>query len=58
MPLAAGSSAKTRSKNIREMLHGYKETGRIGNTRPKSKAKTRQIASAAAYRKARQGGRR
>lgn len=57
MPLKAGSSAKTRSSNIREMLHSYKETGRIGTTRPISMAKARKIASAAAYRKSRRRGR-
>jgi hypothetical protein len=53
MPLKSGSSAKTRSTNIREMLHAFKQSGRIGNTKPGSMKKAAQIAAAAAYRKAR-----
>lgn len=52
MPLKAGSSAKTKSTNIREMLHAFKATGRIGNSKPSSMKKAMAQASAAAYRKA------
>jgi hypothetical protein len=60
MPLQAGSSSKTKSTNIREMLISFKRTGRIGNTHPSSMKKAQEIAAAAAYRKAREtlaGGR-
>jgi hypothetical protein len=55
MPLKAGKSAKTRSTNIREMVRSFKQSGRIGNTKPSSVKKVVQIAAAAAYRKAREG---
>lgn len=54
MPLAVGRSAATRSSNIAEMLRSFKASGKIGNTTPGSMKKAQQIASAAAYRKARQ----
>lgn len=52
MPLKKGSGKKVISSNIGEMLSGFKKTGKIGNTKPGSKAKAKKIASAAAYRKA------
>lgn len=61
MPLMSGSSPKTRSTNIKEMLHAFKQTGRIGNSHPKSMKKAVAQAAAAAYRKAGEtlaGGRR
>jgi hypothetical protein len=51
MPLKAGK--KARGSNIRELIAKYKDTGRIGNTRPKSLEHARRIAAAAAYKKAR-----
>jgi hypothetical protein len=54
MPLMAGSSAKTRSTNIREMLLAFKRTGRIGNSHPASMKKAVAQAAAAAYRKSRE----
>lgn len=53
MPLHSGSGPKTVSTNIREMLHSFKQTGRIGNSHPKSMKKAMAQAAAAAYRKAR-----
>ena len=38
MPLKKGSSQKTISTNIGEMIGKFKETGKIGSSRPKSKA--------------------
>jgi hypothetical protein len=54
VPLKAGASAKTRSTNIREMLHAFKATGRIGNSKPSSMKKAVKQAAAAAYRKQRE----
>jgi hypothetical protein len=39
MPLKKGSSQKTVSKNISEMVGKYKETGKIGTSKPASKKK-------------------
>jgi len=55
-PLRRGKSQKTISSNIGEMLHKFKKSGKIGNTKPGSMKKAQQIASAAAYSKARSGG--
>lgn len=52
--LKAGSSAKTRSSNIRELLHSFKQTGSIGNSKPASMAKAQAQAAAIAYSKARE----
>jgi hypothetical protein len=53
MPLRKGKGQKVISGNIKEMLHSYKQSGKIGNTKPKSMKKARQIAAAAAYSSAR-----
>jgi hypothetical protein len=54
MPLKSGSSAKTRSTNIRELLHSFKQSGRIGNSKPGSMKAAVKQAAAIAYRKARE----
>lgn len=54
MPLKSGSSAKTRSTNIRELLHAFKESGRIGSSKPGSMKKAQAQAAAIAYRKQRE----
>lgn len=54
MPLKSGSSAKTRSTNIAEVLRSFKKTGRIGNSEPGSMKKAQEQAVAIAYRKARE----
>ena len=52
MPLKRGSSQKTISANIGEMVGKYKETGKIGTSKPKSKAAAAKQAAAIAYEKA------
>lgn len=52
MPLFKGSSKRTISRNIREVMHSYEETGMIGNSRPASKAAAARQAEAIAYDKA------
>ena len=53
MPLKRGSSQKTISTNIGEMVRGYKESGKIGTSRPASKRAAVKQAAAIAYSKAR-----
>lgn len=53
MPLKSGKSKMVRSENIGEMLHKFKKTGKIGNTKPKSMSQAKKIAAAAAYAKSR-----
>jgi len=47
MPLKSGG--KNFVSNIRELMHSYARTGRIGNSRPKSKAAADKQAVAIAY---------
>ena len=53
MPLKRGASQKTISTNIGEMVRGYKESGKIGTSRPASKRAAVKQAAAIAYSKAR-----
>jgi hypothetical protein len=53
MPLKSGSSEKVKSTNIRELLHSFKQSGRIGNSKPASMSAAVKQAAAIAYRKAR-----
>lgn len=54
MPLQKGKSDKTRSANIGEVMRSYKETGKIGNTKPRNAKHAAAIASAIAYSKQRE----
>lgn len=53
MPLKSGK--KSVSKNISHMLRKYLDTGKIGNVRPESAKKARQVAIAAALTKLKKG---
>lgn len=48
MPLKSGSSNITKSKNIKELMKTYKETGKIGTSTPESKEKAHKQAIAIA----------
>jgi hypothetical protein len=52
MPLMKGKSAKTISKNIGEMVRSFKESGKIGTSKPSSVRKAVKQASAIALSKA------
>ena len=49
MPLKKGSSQKTISGNIGEMVSSFKKTGKLGTSKPKSKAAAVKQAAAIAY---------
>lgn len=52
MPLKKGSGQKTISKNIGTLVRDFKDTGKIGTSKPKSKAAAVKQAAAIAYEKA------
>lgn len=57
MPLMKGSSQKTVSKNIGEMVRKFKDTGKIGTSRPASKGRAVKQAVAIALSTARRSKR-
>ena len=57
MPLKKGSSQKTISTNIGEMVRKFKDTGKIGTSRPGSVRKAVKQAGAIAYGSARKSKR-
>jgi hypothetical protein len=52
MPLKKGSSKKAVSSNVKEMVHSYEKSGKIGNSKPASKKKAVKQAVAIALKKA------
>jgi hypothetical protein len=51
--LKSGAGKKTFVDNIREIMHSFARTGRIGNSAPRSKGKAVKQAVAIAYRQKR-----
>jgi hypothetical protein len=51
MPLQAGKSRRSFVANIRELMHSFKRTGKIGNSAAASPAKANKQAVAIAYEK-------
>ncbi len=49
MPLKKGTSRKIQSENIKEIMDSYKETGKIGTSKPRSKKKAIKQAVAISY---------
>ena len=58
MPLKSGYSQETISANIEEIMRSWKETGKIGSSKPKTKRQAMRQAAAIAYAKAREAARR
>jgi hypothetical protein len=50
MPLKSGGGKKNLVANIRELMHSFKRTGKIGTSTPASAGKANKQAVAAAYR--------
>jgi hypothetical protein len=50
MPVKEGASKRTFVENIREIMHSFAKSGRIGSSRPASKAEAVKQAVAIAYR--------
>lgn len=54
MPLKRGSSSKTISSNVSEIMNSYKKTKKIGTSKPKGAKKAQKQAVAIALSKARE----
>lgn len=52
MPLKTGKSQKTVQKNVSELMHKFKKTGKIGSSKPESKKEAQKQAVAIALSKA------
>jgi hypothetical protein len=52
MPLKSGTSKKTVSKNVSELMGAYKKSGKIGTSKPKTKKVAQKQAVAIALSKA------
>jgi len=52
MPLRKGSSQKTVSHNVEEMVHSWENSGKIGASHPRSKKKAVKQAVAISLKKA------
>ena len=52
MPLKGGKSKKIISSNIKELVHSYKESGKLGTSTPKSKKAAIKQSIAIAFHKA------
>lgn len=57
MPLRPGKSRNALSANISELLHGWRQTGKIGTSSPRSTKAARKQAAAIAYSKSRESRR-
>ena len=53
MPLRSGKGQSAISSNIRELLHSWKKSGKMGTSSPKNITAARKQAAAIAYSKAR-----
>lgn len=52
MPLKTGKSQKTIQKNVSELMHKFKKTGKIGSSKPGSKKEAQKQAVAISLTKA------
>ena len=55
MPLQAGKSKRSFVANIKELMHSFKRTGKIGTSTPSSPGKANKQAVAEAFSKQREG---
>ena len=55
MPLQAGKSRRNLVANIRELMHSFKRSGKIGTSTPASAGNANKQAVAIAYSKQREG---
>jgi hypothetical protein len=53
MPLKKGKSKKVQAENIKELVDTYKDTGKIGTSKPKNKKSAIKQAVAISYKQKR-----